>query len=149
MKAFKLKFKSAMIVGVLVLINAIGFGQTSRALKGDDQIRPYYVNVPKAALADLRQRILATRWPDKETVADRSQGVNLVQIQNLLKYWCTEYDWRKTEAKLNAPPLFVTNIGGLDIQFTYVKSKNPDGLFRSLRPMGGTPIICQRITGSI
>src|SRR5205085_6739462 len=77
---------------------------------------------------DLHQRINATRWPDKETVTDRSQGVQLDQIQELVHYWGTDYDWRNAEAKLNALPQFITNIDGLDIHFIHVRSKNPHAL---------------------
>lgn len=77
-----------------------------------DAIRPFHVNIPKRALVDLRRRIAATRWPDKETVADQSQGVQLAKLQELVRYWGTNYDWRKAEAKLNAFPQFMTTIDG-------------------------------------
>jgi pimeloyl-ACP methyl ester carboxylesterase len=92
------------------------------------QVRPFHVNIPQAALADLRKRIAATRWPEKETVADQSQGVQLATIQKLARYWATDYDWRKVEAKLKALPQFVTNIDGVDIHFIHVRSKNPNAL---------------------
>ncbi len=91
-------------------------------------IRPFRINVPEAALVDLRQRVVATRWPDQETVTDQSQGVRLAKIQNLVRYWGTDYDWRKVEAKLNALPQFVTNIDGLDIHFIHVRSRHPNAL---------------------
>jgi pimeloyl-ACP methyl ester carboxylesterase len=91
-------------------------------------IRPFRVDIPEEALVDLRQRIAATRWPDKETVADRSQGVQLARLQALVRYWGTDYDWRKVEAKLNALPQFVTEIDGLDIQFMHVRSRHPNAL---------------------
>jgi pimeloyl-ACP methyl ester carboxylesterase len=94
----------------------------------DNAIRPFHINVPQEALDDLRRRIAATRWPDKETVADQSQGVQLATMKELVRYWGTEYDWRKAEAKLNALPQFVTNIDGLDIHFIHVRSKNPNAL---------------------
>jgi pimeloyl-ACP methyl ester carboxylesterase len=94
----------------------------------DNAIRPFRVHVPQAAIDDLRRRIAATRWPDKETVADQSQGVQLATMKELVRYWGTEYDWRKAEAKLNALPQFVTNIDGLDIHFIHVRSKNPNAL---------------------
>ena len=75
------------------------------------------VDIPDEALNDLRRRIAATRWPDKETVADRSQGAQLAKVQELVRYWGTDYDWRKAEAKLNALPQFITEIDGLDIHF--------------------------------
>lgn len=91
-------------------------------------IRPFRVHIPQEALVDLRRRIAATRWPDKETVADQSQGLQLATMKELVRYWGTEYDWRKAEAKLNALPQFVTNINGLDIHFIHVRSKNPNAL---------------------
>jgi pimeloyl-ACP methyl ester carboxylesterase len=94
----------------------------------DPSIRPFKVEVPQAALDDLRQRIKATRWPDKETVADRSQGTQLAKLQELVRYWGTGYDWRKVEAKLNALPQFVTTIDGLDIHFIHVRSRHADAL---------------------
>ena len=78
-------------------------------------VRPFRVNVPEAELTELRRRINATRWPDRETVADATQGVQLATMQALARYWATEYDWRKIEAKLNAYPQFITEIDGLDI----------------------------------
>jgi pimeloyl-ACP methyl ester carboxylesterase len=93
-----------------------------------DTIRPFHVNVPEAALVDLRQRIKGTRWPDKETVTDHSQGVPLATMKELARYWATDYDWRKCEAKLNALPQFVTTIDGVDIHFIQVRSKNKNAL---------------------
>ena len=94
----------------------------------DESIRPFHVHFPDEALADLRQRIAATRWPDRETVTDASQGTQLATMQKLAQYWATDYDWRKCEAKLNALPQFVTTIDGLDIHFIHVRSKNPNAL---------------------
>jgi len=91
-------------------------------------IRPFHVNVPEADLADLRRRLAATRWPDKETVSDESQGVQLAKLQELVRYWGTDYDWRKAEAKLNAFPQFKTTIDGLDIHFIHVRSRQPNAL---------------------
>jgi pimeloyl-ACP methyl ester carboxylesterase len=91
-------------------------------------IRPFTVSFPEEALADLRQRILATRWPERETVTDASQGVQLATTQKLAEYWSTDYDWRKCEAKLNALPQFITEIDGLDIHFIHVRSKHEDAL---------------------
>ena len=91
-------------------------------------IRPFRVETPQADLDDLRQRITATRWPEKETVDDPSQGVQLATIQALARYWATEYDWRKCEAKLKALPHFITEIDGLDIHFIHVRSKHEDAL---------------------
>ena len=91
-------------------------------------IRPFRVNVPEADLADLRRRIQATRWPDRETVADQSQGVQLEKLQELVRYWGSGYDWRKAEAKLNALQQFMTNIDGVDIHFIHVRSRHPNAL---------------------
>jgi pimeloyl-ACP methyl ester carboxylesterase len=91
-------------------------------------IRPFRVNVPEAELAELRRRIKATRWPEKETVADTSQGVPLAPLQDLARYWATDYDWCKCEAKLNALPQFLTEIDGLDIHFIHVRSKHEGAL---------------------
>ena len=100
---------------------------TQRAAE-DRSIRPFKVQMPQAALDDLRRRINATRWPDKETVADRSQGTQLAKLQELVRYWGTDYDWRKAEAKLNALPQFITTIDGLDIHFIHVRSRHPNAL---------------------
>jgi pimeloyl-ACP methyl ester carboxylesterase len=94
----------------------------------DNAIHPFSVNIPEKALTELRRRILATQWPEKETVSDTSQGVPLAEMQELARYWATDYDWRKAEAKLNALPQFNTNIDGLDIHFIHVRSKNPKAL---------------------
>jgi pimeloyl-ACP methyl ester carboxylesterase len=91
-------------------------------------IRPFRVDVPEEALADLRRRVGATRWPHKELVADRSQGVQLATNQALAEYWTTDYDWRRCEAKLNALPQFMTNIDGIDIHFIHVKSPHENAL---------------------
>ena len=91
-------------------------------------IRPFHVDIPDEALDDLRRRIAATNWPEKETVADQSQGVPLAMMQKLARYWATEYDWRKCEAKLNALPQFITEIDGLDIHFIHVRSQHEDAL---------------------
>ena len=92
------------------------------------EVRPFRINVPEEDLVELRRRVLATRWPDKETVADQSQGTQLVKMQELVRYWGTDYDWRKVEAKLNALPQFVTEIEGLDIHFLHVRSRHEDAL---------------------
>ncbi|HMH08975.1 MAG TPA: epoxide hydrolase [Terriglobales bacterium] len=107
--------------------------QTSATQKGnkqtaDNAIRPFHVNVPEAELTELRRRINATKWPGRETVTDHSQGVQLATIQALARYWGTEYDWRKVEARLNALPQFMTEIDGLDIHFIHLRSKHEDAL---------------------
>jgi pimeloyl-ACP methyl ester carboxylesterase len=115
-------------VGVLA---ASAPGMPSAALAtadGGTALRPFQIRVSDAELADLRRRLLATRWPDKETVSDRSQGVQLEKLQALVRYWGTGYDWRKIEAKLNALPQFVTNIDGVDIHFIHVRSRHPNAL---------------------
>src|SRR5262249_23558546 len=91
-------------------------------------IRPFQVNVPEAELTELRRRIKATKWPDRETVADATQGVQLATMEKLAHYWATAYDWRKVEAKLNSLPNFVTEIDGLDIHFIQVRSKHENAL---------------------
>lgn len=103
-------------------------GQGLPASAGDNSLRPFKVQVPDAALADLRRRIAETRWPDKETVADRSQGMQLGTLQEIMRYWGSDYDWRKVEARLNALPMFLTEIDGIDIHFIHVKSRHPNAL---------------------
>ena len=98
------------------------------AAVGDETIRPFHIKISNEALADLRRRIHATQWPEKETVTDESQGVPLAMMQELARYWETDYDWRKCEAKLKELPQFVTNIDGLDIHFIHVRSKHPNAL---------------------
>ena len=108
--------------------------QTTAAQRGTQQapdknaLRPFQVNVPEAELTELRRRIKATKWPERETVADAPQGVQLATTQALARYWATEYDWRKIEAKLNALPHFITEIDGLDIHFIHVRSKHENAL---------------------
>ena len=94
----------------------------------DSTIRPFHIDVPEGELVDLRRRIAATRWPEKETVEDQSQGPRLATMQALARYWATEYDWRKCEARLKALPHFVTEIDGLDIHFIHVRSEHEDAL---------------------
>src|SRR6266540_973191 len=95
---------------------------------GATAIRPFRIEVPEEELAELRRRIAATRWPSRELVADRSQGVQLATMQELARYWATDYDWRACEAKLNALPQFTTEIDGVDIHFIHVKSPHADAL---------------------
>jgi len=96
--------------------------------KGSTAIRPFHVNVPEAELADMRRRIDATRFPEKEPVQDHSQGVPLSTVQKLARYWATEYDWRKVESKMNSYPQFITEIDGLDIHFIHARSKHENAL---------------------
>ena len=98
------------------------------AMESTETMRPFQFNASQADLDDLKRRILATRWPEKETVDDQSQGVPLATMKALAHYWATEYDWRKVEAKLNALPQFITEIDGLDIHFIHVRSKHKNAL---------------------
>jgi pimeloyl-ACP methyl ester carboxylesterase len=123
-------------ISTLATAGAMGLGQLGTATStfaqsnaaADTSIRPFHVDTPEAALVDLRRRVEATRWPEKELVADQSQGVRLATMHALASYWATTYDWRKCEARLNSFPQFVTNIDGLDIHFIHVRSKNPHAL---------------------
>jgi pimeloyl-ACP methyl ester carboxylesterase len=116
-----LRKKSIVAVCGVLLFAVTGYAQ-------DKSIRPFNVNVSEEALAELRRRIAATRWPEKETVADQSQGVPLAPMQGLARYWATDYDWRKVEAKLNGLPQFITEIDGLEIHFIHVRSKHENAL---------------------
>jgi hypothetical protein len=108
--------------------------QTSATPQGSElpadknAIHPFHVNVPEAELTELRRRINATKWPERETVTDATQGVQLATIQALARYWATEYDWRKIEAKMSALPQFITEIDGLDIHYIHVRSKHENAL---------------------
>ena len=104
------------------------FPTPSTVAADDNAIRPFRISVPEADLIDLRRRIAATRWPDRETVNDRSQGVQLAKLQELMRYWGTDYDWRKAEAKLNALPQFRTTIDDVDLHFIHVRSPHPNAL---------------------
>src|SRR5216684_4149357 len=121
---------STIVAGAFALHGTISNAQSGPSVNrvSDESVRPFHVRIPDAQLKDLRQRILATKWPKKETVADASQGVQMATMQKLAHYWTTDYDWRKVEAKLNALPQFLTNIDGLDIHFIHVRSKNPNAL---------------------
>jgi pimeloyl-ACP methyl ester carboxylesterase len=102
--------------------------ERSKPAADKDAIRPFRVNVPEAELTELHRRINATKWPERETVTDQTQGVQLATIQKLARYWATDYDWRKCEARLNALPNFITEIDGLDIHFIHVRSKHDNAL---------------------
>ena len=108
--------------------NIPSFGSTTASKESPTAIRPFHVHVPEETLTDLRRRLAATQWPDKETVTDQSQGVQLATMKELVRYWGTDYDWRKVEAKLNAYPQFVTEIDGVDIHFIHVRSKHENAL---------------------
>ena len=121
----------------LCMNGSFGYGQTGNGYASlttanketqDTSIRPFHISVPQSQLTDLRHRLAATRWPDSETVGDRSQGVQLATMKQLVGYWERSYDWRKVEARLNALPQFVTTIDGLDIHFIHVRSKHPNAL---------------------
>jgi len=121
----------ALLIGGTIAMNPTAMdtalGQT-RGTIGADAIRPFKVHYSDEQLTDLKRRIAATRWPDKEVVSDQSQGVPLATMQKLARYWGSDYDWRKCEARLNALPNFVTTIDGVDIHFIHVKSKHPNAL---------------------
>src|SRR6202521_3993700 len=110
------------------MTEAIGTTQGSKRAADKNAIRPFQVNVPEAELTELRRRINATKWPERETVTNQSQAVQLTTIQALAPYWGTEYDWWKVEARLNALPQFITEIDGLDIHFIHVRSKHENAL---------------------
>ncbi len=116
------------ILAALAAAGVIGLMPAMPRASESDAIRPFRISIPQEALDDLRRRIAATRWPDRETVKDRSQGIQLARFQELVLYWGTDYDWRKTESKLNALPQFMTNIDGLDIHFIHVRSRHPNAL---------------------
>jgi hypothetical protein len=103
-------------------------GQAQNPVSKTATIRPFHIAIPETALADLRRRIAATQWPERETVGDATQGVRLATMQKLAHYWATDYNWRKVEARLNALPQFVTRIDGLDIHFIHVQSKHANAL---------------------
>jgi pimeloyl-ACP methyl ester carboxylesterase len=114
---------AAIAAGTLGLLPS-----ASRAAEADNSIRPFRIAVPDEVLIDLRNRLAMTRWPDRETVLDSSQGVELATIQPLINYWATDYNWRKVEARLNSLPQFVTQIDGLDIQFAHIRSPHENAL---------------------
>jgi len=116
----------AFAVAITQVVTASASAPTST--EQPSTIRPFQVHVSDEALTDLRRRIAATRWPEKETVNDNSQGVPLATMQELARYWATDYDWRKCEAKLNALPQFTTEIDGLDIHFIHIRSKHENAL---------------------
>ena len=97
-------------------------------MSSETEIRPFQVDMPDEAIAGLRRRVTAARWPSRELVADRSQGVQLATIQELVRYWASDYDWRACEARLNALPQFTTEIDGEDIHFIHVRSRHADAL---------------------
>lgn len=120
----------AMVAGAIVMQGTLINAQTAALvnIKSNEEIRPFKMQFPEEELMNLKRRIMATRWPEKETVSDQSQGVPLAMIQKLAQYWATDYNWRKAEARLNALPQFMTKIDGLDIHFIHVRSKHPNAL---------------------
>src|SRR5206468_2816233 len=132
-KEVVMKMKNLTIGSIaftITMISLIATAKSHAASMTDDReaIRPYNISIPEEALADLRQRVKATRWPDKETISDQSQGVQLATMQKLARYSSTDYDWRKCEAKLKALPNFITTIDGVDIHFIHVRSKHTNAL---------------------
>jgi pimeloyl-ACP methyl ester carboxylesterase len=116
------------LLATTAAMGALSLMPTSLMAQSASSIRPFTVHFPDAALADLRRRIAATRWPDRETVTDESQGVKLATIQKVARYWQTDYDWRKIERRLNALPNFITEIDGSDIHFIHVRSRHENAL---------------------
>src|SRR3954447_9827541 len=112
-----------------IAAGAVGLLSADLAVASNGKaVRPFKINVPEDALADLRRRIIATRWPDKETVTDQSQGAPLAGVQELIRYWGSAYDWRKAEATLNALPNYLTTIDGVDVHFIHVRSREKNAL---------------------
>ncbi len=130
MKKSKSILAGTMVAGAIVMQGAISNAQTGTPISSssNEAIRPFHVHIAEKELSDLRHRILATRWPDKETVNDQSQGIKLDQLKSLIHYWGTGYNWRKVEKRLNALPQFVTTVDGVDIHFIHVRSKEPNAL---------------------
>jgi pimeloyl-ACP methyl ester carboxylesterase len=126
--------KASSMLGLAVAFRPAMIGEGFTDMKSSEPaadgtaIRPFHVNFPEAELTDLRRRINATKWPERELVSDASQGVQLATMQKLARYWGTDYDWRKGEAKLKAVPHFITDIDGLDIHFIHVRSKHENAL---------------------
>jgi pimeloyl-ACP methyl ester carboxylesterase len=114
------------LIAISAAAGAISLLPTPSAVASE--IRPFRIHFPEAEVIDLRRRLAATRWPDRETVNDQSQGVQLAKLQELVRYWGTDYDWRKAEAKLNALPQFMTTIDGVDIHFIHVRSRHPNAM---------------------
>src|SRR5215470_14484590 len=121
------RFVGTVVISIAA-VGTVSLPANLVAAAESDAIRPFHINVSDEQLADLRRRIAATRWPDRETVDDQSQGVQLAKFQELVRYWGTDYDWRKCEAKLNALPQFITEIDGVDIYFIHVRSKHDNAL---------------------
>jgi pimeloyl-ACP methyl ester carboxylesterase len=125
---YRRRLLSATAMGIAAAGAASLFPRSPESADAADAIRPFRIDVPEQDLVDLRRRLAATRWPDKETVADDSQGVPLATLQDLVRYWQTDYDWRKVEARLNALPQFIAEVDGLDIHFIHVRSRHENAL---------------------
>lgn len=119
---------STAAIGLATAISASVFPLHGAPAADESAIRPFRIAVPEEELVELRRRVLATRWPDRETVSDQSQGIPLAKLQTLVNYWGTAYDWRKIEARMNGLPQFITNIDGIDIHFIHVRSRHPNAL---------------------
>ena len=117
------------LVAISAAVGAVSLLSAHTAVAAESNaIRPFRIDLPEAELIDLRRRIAATRWPDRETVNDQSQGIQLAKLQGLVRYWGTDYDWRKAEAKLNILPQFMTTIDDVDIHFIHVRSRHPNAM---------------------
>ena len=149
MKRFE-QLTRAIRIGVIAMatMSSVELSSTPAAGENNDTaIRPFRVAIPEKDLVELRRRIAATRWPTRELVGDRSQGVQLATLKALARYWATDYDWRKSEARLNALPQFVTKIDGVDIHFIHVKSRHENARGGSVA-MTMTPILIARVSCS-
>jgi pimeloyl-ACP methyl ester carboxylesterase len=122
------EFIGSAVMGVAAVGTLSLLPSGPAAAATDSAVRPFHVNIPEQAVSDLRRRLAATRWPDRETVTDQSQGVQLATLKQLVHHWATDYDWRKVEARLNAVPQFMTEIDGVDIHFIHVRSKHDNAL---------------------
>jgi Epoxide hydrolase N terminus len=122
------KLLTTAAMGIAAAGAATVFPATAATAAADTAVRPFRIHIPEKDLVDLRHRLAATRWPEKETVADGTQGVPLATMRELVRHWQTDYDWRKVEARLNALPQFITEIDGLDIHFIHVRSKHDKAL---------------------
>ena len=128
MSGSSLSFSRRSLLAGSVAAAALGALPLTARATGGEALRPFRVNIPDGTIVDLRQRLAATHWPSRETVTDRSQGVQLAKLQELVRYWMTGYDWRKVEARLNALPMFVTEIDGLDIHFIHIRSPHANAM---------------------
>src|SRR6201991_2426473 len=130
MKKSTSSLAGTLVAGALALHTTIGNAQSTGGSSPTSEIRPFHIKISDAQLSDLRRRVQSTVWPEKENAgaSDNTQGVSLQTMQSLAQYWATGYDWRKCEARINALPMFITNIDGVDIHFIHVKSKHKNAL---------------------